>query len=448
MRFFNFNYSVASARTKKYSKSVFYSFFLQIVGVFLSLIIFPLTVNFLGVEEFGLWTTINNLIVFLTMLDFGLSHGLRNKYAEAKALENFELMKKYVSSAFFSLIIISSIIVILFLFAYHYINWISFFNAPIVLKKEVEILVFCLVLTFCIRLVFGIINSILFAEQNAYAPLMSTVLGNLFSVVALYLLPQFAEPNLISCGIILFTCQTIPIIFFFFYFLIFKYPNVFPSYDYFSLETSKRIVNLGLKFFFIQITALILFQSNNLIIAHTSNYEDVAKFNIAFKYLGVLQLGFSTILAPLWSACTDAYYKKDYNWIERVVRKLNILWLIFAVIGVILIFSSSFWYEVWLGDSIVAEYGILAFLLLYFLFLMRVSIFRSFMNGVGKIRLQIYVTLIQAVFHIPLAYVFGKSLGVKGVILVMFIWVFVNSIWERIQFNKIISDKAVGIWNK
>lgn len=448
MKFFNFYDDNANVRTKTYRKSVFYSFFLQVVGVFLSLIIFPLTVNFLGVEEFGLWTTINNLIVFLTLLDFGLSHGLRNKYAEAKASGDLELMKKYVSSTFFSLVFISSIVLILYILVNQFINWNSIFNAPIVLKKEIEVLVFCLVLTFCTRLVFGIINSILFAEQNAHAPLLSTVLGNFLSVVALYFLPLYSEPNLISCGIILFICQTIPIVIFFFYFLLLKFKDVFPSYNFFSIRISKVIINLGLKFFIIQATSLILFQSNNLIIAHTSSYEDVAEFNIAFRYLGILQLGFSTILAPMWSASTDAYFKNDYSWIQQAIKKLNFIWVVFIIVCIIFILFSPFLYNIWLRGSIKTNLSILLFLSLYYLFSMRVSIYRSFMNGVGKIKLQIYVTIVQAFLHIPLAFLLGKHYGLKGIILVMFGWVFINSIWENIQFNKIINNKAFGIWNR
>ena len=87
-------------------------------------------------------------------------------------------------------------------------------------------------------------------------------------------------------------------------------------------------------------------------------------------------------------------------------------------------------------------------MLLNILFLMRSTLFRSFMNGVGKIKLQFIVTFIQSILHIPLLYFGAKSYGIYGVVSVMFFWNFINSIWEQIQYKLIISNRASGVWNK
>lgn len=70
------------------------------------------------------------------------------------------------------------------------------------------------------------------------------------------------------------------------------------------------------------------------------------------------------------------------------------------------------------------------------------------MNGVGKVRLQFIISLMQSIFHIPLAIILANNFGVYGVIAAMILWTFINSIWEPIQFKKIIASEAFGIWNK
>ena len=70
------------------------------------------------------------------------------------------------------------------------------------------------------------------------------------------------------------------------------------------------------------------------------------------------------------------------------------------------------------------------------------------MNGVGKISLQFYVTLVQSALHIPLAILAGKAWGMYGVVCVMILWAFTNALWEPVQFAKIINNKAKGVWNK
>jgi len=170
--------STDKKRSNKYKINVIYSIILQAIGVALSLVIVPITIDFLGVEEFGIWITLSNLITWLTFLDFGLGHGLRNLYAQSKANLDLDKMKKLVSTSFFLLLSISAFIFIVFLFLYRRINWVKLLNAPERLSSEIQFLILILVCTFCIRFVFGLVNSILLAEQDAFIPLLSIVLGN------------------------------------------------------------------------------------------------------------------------------------------------------------------------------------------------------------------------------------------------------------------------------
>jgi len=248
-------------------------------------------------------------------------------------------------------------------------------------------------------------------------------------------------------GVLLTISQSVPIIISFLYFFSNRFRYILPNLNMFSYEYVNKIFNLGLRFFLIQLTGIVLFQSNSLIIAHTSDYVDVSSFNIAFKYLSVLQLGFVAILNPLWSASTEAYILGDYKWIQDTIRKLNLILYALIFVGICMVFFSPFVYKLWLGDKITPDFLFLFLMLLYFVFYLRGSIYRSFMNGVGKIRLQLIITLIQGFLHIPLAFYLSKLYGIYGVVFVMLLWVVINSIWERLQFKKIITKTSYGIWN-
>jgi len=124
------------------------------------------------------------------------------------------------------------------------------------------------------------------------------------------------------------------------------------------------------------------------------------------------------------------------------------MWWLLVASGIIMIAASPLVYKLWLDDVIKPDYILLILLLLYVASITRTSMFRYFMNGVGKIKLQFYVTTIQAILHIPLAYFLGKIIGVYGILIVMIFWNVTNLVWEPLQFKKIISNKARGIWNK
>lgn len=435
-------------RTSKFKKNALLLLFCQVVSIGLSFILVPLTLKYLGVAEYGIWITLVGVIEWFNFFDIGLGHGLRNKYAEAKATNNLEDVKKYVSTTFFMMVIISVIIFLLFLFSSIFIEWYQVLNAPKQLEVVLQTLTIYLVGMFCIRFIINIISVLLTADQNPAIPAIILLSGNALSLLSVYVLTLRGETSLFTMGICLYISQILPLIIAFIYFFSTKYKTIFPSLRSFSKPHISQVLSLGIKFFLIQITALLLLQSNNIIIAHVCGLAEVTDFNIAFKYVNILFTVFMTLLTPLWSASTEAYARNDIDWIKKSYQKLNTIWMLLIVAGIIMVTISPIFYNLWLKNKILPNIPLLSLLLLNVLFLMRSTLYRSFMNGVGKIRMQFVITLIQSIIHIPLAIILGKQFGVLGVVFTMMIWNLLNSIWEPIQFKRIISNTAKGIWVK
>ncbi len=89
-------------------------------------------------------------------------------------------------------------------------------------------------------------------------------------------------------------------------------------------------------------------------------------------------------------------------------------------------------------------------LLLYFLLFAFGSVFNMFINGVGKIKVQLISLVIGAIIFIPLSIFFIKHLhmGIEGVVYASIIANFYSPFVAPIQYYKIINNKANGIWNK
>lgn len=433
-------------RSAKFKKNSLVLLLCQLLNIGLSLLLVPLTLKFLGVSEYGIWITLVGLIEWFNFFDIGLGHGLRNKYAEAKANNNEYELKKYVSTAFFMMVLISVSIFLIFILFSSFLDWSIILNSPATMRDSLQTLAVLLIGIFCLRFIINIVSVLLTADQNPAIPAIITLLGGLLSLISIYYLTIQGETSLVVLGFFLSFSQLFPLIMAFIYFFSTRYKTIFPNLKYFSKPHIRSIFSLGIKFFLIQITALLLFQSNNIIIAHVCGLSDVTKFNIAFKYLSVLSTAFMTFLTPLWSATTDAYTRGDIQWIERTIKRLNKIWLLLIILGIGLVGISPFVYKIWLKDSVEPDFLLLFLILLYFIFLTKSNLYRSFMNGVGKIKMQFVVTLTQAIIHIPLTIILGKAYGIIGVVLTMVIWNFINSIWEPIQYNKIIKNTAHGLW--
>lgn len=92
-----------------------------------------------------------------------------------------------------------------------------------------------------------------------------------------------------------------------------KYNFLRPSIKLFDRNELKPLFGLGIKFFFIQISAMIIFTTSNIIISQLFSPDKVTPFQIAYRYFCFTNIIFTLISVPLWSATTDAYAKMTGN---------------------------------------------------------------------------------------------------------------------------------------
>lgn len=438
----------SNTRSSRYKRNAIAIIFFQFGSIALNFLLVPITLGYLGVKEYGVWMTLSTIISWFVFFDIGLGHGLRNKYAEAKAKNNISDLKKYVSTAFFSLSFLSLLIFLVFV-AFSLIgNWSLILNAPEYLNHDLKILAIFIGAFFCLRFIVNIVNILLTADQEPSVKSFNEFLGQALALGTVFILTKSTEPSILYLGIALSLSQLFPLLVAFIYFFSTRYRAIIPSLPNFSKDHIRSIYSLGFRFFLIQLTALILFQSNNIIIAQICGPERVTEYNVAYKYLSVINFLFLAFLTPLWSAITEAFAKGDIKWIKERLIGMNKLWILVTAIGLVMVLLSPVVYKLWLKGALIPDLGLLALIWIYFLFFMRSQMFRYFMNGVGKIQLQFYVTAIQSIIHIPMAIFLSKLFGLKGILFVLIIWSFMNAIWEQIQYQRIINNKANGIWNK
>lgn len=114
-----------------------------------------------------------------------------------------------------------------------------------------------------------------------------------------------------------------------------------------------------------------------------------------------------------------------------------------------LIFSQPV-YHLWLHDRITIPFTLSLYMAIWILGQTGVAIYSNFLAGVGKVQLSIYHSLFVMVVNIPLSiWLAGPmGLGVEGVIMASILGAIPRYILLPVQYFKIISGKAKGLWNK
>lgn len=420
-------------------------------SLFLSMLYVPLFLECLDKTRYGIWVTIMSLVNWIGFFDIGIGQGLRNLLAKSLAEENYIEAKKVVSTAYVAMILIFAFIMVIFVFIYPFINWYKIFNAPVDMASEINTLILIVVLMMCMNFILGIFKSVLLAYQmpdvtsNMNLAIQSI---SLLTIFIFYLSGKIS--SLIGIGSILVIIPVLVYVFYTFKYFRGRFKRVLPSLRFFEKKMVRQILTLGAAFFIIQISNLFLFQSNNIIISNIIGPEAVPEYYIVNKYLSILLFAFTIITTPFWSAVTDAYTKKDIAWIKNVKSKLVRIYCGFVLLAIVMIIISPLFFNIWLGDKMEISTYLVILLSVFLLLQMYSNIFLSIINGIGKIKLQFYISILLPFIYVPLAIVMGKSVGIYGVVISGIIMMLIYVIIYPIQYYKIISNenKSNSIWYK
>lgn len=436
-------------RTRKASMNSLIMFFCKACTVIINLLYVPLLIDAMSQSNYGIWLTLSSIVSWLFVFDVGIGHGVRNRVSEALAEGKTSEARGIISTGYCVLFVIISFLFLVIFSLFPHISWSSVLSAPKCMNEELTFLTMVVVSSFCFQLLLKLIDAVLYAFQTPAIVSGIVVFHQGLGMLIIYLMKTSGLTfSLFDYGLVISLTPTIIILLFTIAYFMFYKPDLSPSISSFSKKYVKDVLNLGVRFFAIQLTAVFLFQSNSIIIAHQVDSLAVVDYNVAYKYFGVLLMIFTTITAPIWSASTEAFTKGDYDWIKKTYKHLNRLYYYAIIAGFFMLICSPIAYKIWLHKAVPVNWTFMAIMFFYYILNIRTSIYASFINGSGKISLQFYITAIECIIHIPLAIILCKFIGVGGVVVSLTLITIINLIWEPIQLKKLTTGTAHGIWNK
>ena len=96
-----------NSRSSMLHKNILFSGVLKAIGLITSLVIVPITINYLNDEVYGVWMTITSVLYWITTFDIGLGNGMRNYLTEALSKGDTALGRSYLSTTLILLSLIA-----------------------------------------------------------------------------------------------------------------------------------------------------------------------------------------------------------------------------------------------------------------------------------------------------------------------------------------------------
>lgn len=443
------HYNHSSGRSKELTDNIILSLAMKFASIVASLLLVPMTINYVNPTQYGIWLTLSSVIGWMTYFDLGLGNGFRNKFAEAKANGDTNLAREYVSTTYFAISFIVMILFIIVLIINKITDWSSILKLPIIFKLELQ-RIFVIVSAFtCLNMIANIFGTLLTADQKPGLTSIIQGIGQWMSLLAIFILTKVSKGSLtnlalyysgIPClvmliaSIIMFSCS--------------KYKYYSPEIKYIKTNLIRSILQLGVQFFIIYMCLIAIFQIINIVITRELGAESVTQYNVCNKYFNIIYMVASIISTPLWSAFTEAYTRNDYPWMSSMIKKMEKLWFLSIIIGLVMLATSEVVYRIWIGSSIVINYKLSASMLFLILIQTIGNVYMSMINGIGTIRVQLIIYMIFAIVAWPLFTICAKTFGLVGVVIVPSIVNLVQAIAGKIQLNKLMSKTAKGVWLK
>ena len=441
--------TISNHRSSLLQKNILASFLIKGWSAVIVLLLVPVTLHCLGDYKNGIWLTISSMLLWIDNMDIGLGNGLRNKIAEYMAHHEVHRARQLVSSTFalLSCIIIPVILVLAVLILS--CDTYQIFNASPSIISDLDTVLIVTVLLVCTTFVFKLIGNFYMGIQLPAVSNLLIAIGQTLALIGTYIVYWSGSHSLMYIAIVNTAAPLFVYLVAFPYTFLYKYPQLRPSFRLIDFKEAKAVVNTGIQFFIMQISSVILFMTSNILISNLFTPSMVTPYQITYRYFSILLVAFTVICMPFWNATTDAYERGDIEWIRDATRKLRLMIIGIIACMTLMVLLSPWVYSIWIGDSITIDIRMSIVMASYIFILIYSMRYSYFINGIGKLRLQLIFTTSAAILYIPLAYLTTQY--THDIIWFMMVMCLINIpglIVNRIQFYKLINGTAKGIWMK
>lgn len=400
----------------------------KIISLIISYLYVPIVLNYLGVEKYGIWSTILTILSWISYFDIGIGNGLRNRLTESISKKD-DKSKKLVSSAYAFVSVIMIGVSIVFSFIVSIIDWKRVFGV-LNFSENLTVIILVSVFFMILNFIMSMCKNVMYALQKAADVSVMDLMTQILNLVSVLIVRKFIGGNLFIIAVIYGSSMAIVNIIGSLV-LYGKNENVHPAIGLIDFKEGSQLTSLGVKFFIIQICAVILFTTDSLIISYLYGAENVTPYSTVSKLFSVLIGAFSAFLTPIWCAVTKAKTEKKFEVLKELIKKLHALILLFAIGVVMLIILFRPISKMWLGQDLEYTSELIIFGGVYCIINIWTNTYGTIANGLEILNEQIGMSIIQAVLNLPLSLFFAKNMGMgsAGILLGTNVTLLISSIY-------------------
>ncbi len=388
------------------------------ISILVSAATVPITVRYLGPESYGIWITISSTMTMFFVLDIGISSTLTNLISEAYARDDQDLAAAYFATAFWMIVGISACLGIVGWFIWPHLHWASIFHVQnTALAHDTSGAMAVAFVVFLFALPTALVSKVLGGYQELHSANLFTAGGSILSLLVVLAVVFFHGrlPTLVagfagSTVIANAACML--------WMSCFRKPWMKPWPRLVTKSFIGRIFHSGTQFFAIQLAGLIVFSSDNLVIAHYLSPAQVTPYSVTWRLVSYIAMAQTLFFPALWPAYAEAYASGQIAWIRTTYKRVRLITVVVLTIGcsATLLFGRSF-IRLWAGPTAVPTMSLVCLMCVWIAIYALCTNQSCLMGATRRLGKQAISSSLAATANLILSIVWVRTLGPTGVLL-------------------------------
>lgn len=389
----------------------------QMLSHGIRLVVIPLSIALLGVEQYGLWMAVGSVIAWGGVADLGLAPGLINTVATARARGDHLETRRAISTAFAAYGAIAAAIAAL---AVAVSTWDGLPGAigartPELAANARSLILVCGML-FAVSTMTRVVCTTTEALQEGYWVPLTYVAG---SAAGLLMLLWIAWSG--GCGVVQYALAVslptlVAQVVLAAYIFGRRYRELTPGPKWVSIRSLGTLWRFAGPLMIYQVANLAILYSANILIANRLGAGAVAAYSVPYAAFAALISAAWMVASAYMPAYTDAAARGDWTWVRRRIQALLVACGGSTLLGglVLLAFGphAIAW---WTYNKIKPDIWLLASLLAFALTRVVNNSSSAMLIGVGRIRMVAAASAFVGVAHMLGSWSLLPAIGVTAV---------------------------------
>lgn len=393
----------------------------QILSHGIRLVVIPLSIALLGVEQYGLWMAVGSVIAWGGVADLGLAPGLINTVATARARGDHAEMRRALSTAFAAYGAIAATIAAL---AVAVSTWDGLPGAigartPELAASARSLILVCGMM-FAVSTLTRVVCTTTEALQEGYWVPLTYVAGGAAGLLMLIWIAWAGGCGVVQYALAVSLPTPVAQVILAAYVFGWRYRELAPGPEWVSAKSLATLWRFAGPLMAYQVANLAILYSANILIANRLGAGAVAGYSVPYAAFAALISAAWMVASAYMPAYTDAAARGDWTWVRRRIRALVIACSSSTLMGGLALLAigpqAIAW---WTRGTIRPDRCLLASLLLFAVTRVISNTNSAYLIGVGRVRIVAASHVAAALTFILGSFWLLPELGLPAVALIL-----------------------------